>query len=345
VAAAALLASEMAGTIGPAGLSGGVARAEDAMVLPAGIWRIYAVPVWSAVESAFDGTGERREIPPGAGRIRAFNLGLAVEYGVNDWIAVGVQWTPGANLSSSFDFPAGDPGHRDRASLDDSFDALAGVKIGIVGSSGDGPRWATGLRKSDWLRFAVGLGLKFPVTAVDWEREARSYASGGTWLAQTADRHLVAPVLGLYADLVLLRSRKRELFVDVYAQYIPYLATARYAETSLARYLDPALAGVRVDYRYDLFVEVEPRFDAWVWTGVLRAGIYLPVRHRFYPATRLDGVDQGNSGYRTTVFPTLDLMTPLLGFTLEMKVGWQRTVAGRNVAATDSLVVVLRAML
>jgi hypothetical protein len=93
-----------------------------------------------------------------------------------------------------------------------------------------------------------------------------------------------------------------------------------------------------------MYLEVEPRYDLWVVPGVLRAGLYLPVRDRVYPAPLLDGVDQHNAGYRVTVFPTLDLLTPSAGFPIELKVGYQRTVAGRNVLGTDSWVLVLRAM-
>ena len=320
------------------------AGADDALVLPPGLFRIYAVPAWTEVKATWDGEGVRHEIPEGSGRIRSFNLGMAVEYGVNRWLTAGIQLTPGANLSSSFDVPSSDPGHRDRANLDDTFDALAGFKIGLVGSTGKDPARTTGLFLSDSFRVALGLAVKFPVTTIDWGREARRYAEGSSYLVQAVDKHLVAPVFGLHVDWVVTRTRARELYVNLYGQYIPYLATASYAETSLGRYLDPSLAGVRIDHRYDLYLEVEPRFDLWVVPGILRAGFYLPVRDRIYPAPLLDGVDQHNAGYRVTVFPTLDLLTPSAGFPIELKIGYQHTAAGRNVLGTDSLVLVLRAM-
>ncbi len=325
-------------------LSQSSAWADDALVLPTGVWRIYAVPVWSSVNASYDAEGNRHAIPEGSGRLDAFNLGWAVEFGVNSWLTAGVQWTPGANLSSSFDYPATDPARRDLANLDDSFDALAGVKIGIVGSTGRAPKRTTGLVLSDTLRVALGLAVKFPLTSIDWDREAGRYLEGRTYLAQAVDRHLVAPVVGLHLDWVLSRSPTKELFVDLYGQYVPYPSEARYADTSLARHLDPALSEVRIDYRHDLYLEAEPRYDVWVAPRVLRVGLYVPVRYRQFPATALDGVDQGNSGYRATVTPTLDFLSPVPGFPVELKIGWQKTIAGRNAAATDALIIVLRAM-
>jgi hypothetical protein len=324
--------------------SGGT-RGDDAFVLPAGAWRVYAVPAWSSVSSTWDGEGVRHEIPEGAGRIKAFNLGLALEYGINCWITAGFQWTPGPNLSSSFDFPPSDPAGRDRARLDDSFDALLGVKFAIVASPGPSSFRSEGLVRSDRFRLALGTGVRFPLSSVDWEREARRYAAGDTYLPQAVDKHLVAPILGLYADWVVARSKRSELFVGFYSQYVPYLSTANWAETSLARYLDPALAGVRVDYRYDAYVEVEPRYDHWAVPGKVRVGLHVPVRDRIFPAPLLNGVDQHNSGYRVIVTPTLDLMLPLPGVVMELKAGWQRTVAGKNAASADAVVLVLRALI
>ena len=321
------------------------ARGDDALVLPAGVWRVYAVPAWSVVRSTWDGEGVRHDIPEGAGRIEAFNLGFAVEFGVNRWITAGIQWTPGPNLSSSLDFPSSDPAHRDRARLDDSFDALVGLKLGIVASPGPSSFRSEGLVRSDRFRLALGLGARFPLSSVDWEREARRYAAGDTYLAQTVDKHLAAPVLGLYADWIVARSRGSELFVGFYGQYVPYPSTASWAETSLARFLDPSLDGVRVDYRYDAYREVEPRLDHWAIPGKLRVGLYVPVRERILPAPVVGGVDQHNAGYRVIVTPTFDLMVPLPGHVMELKVGWQRTVAGKNAASADAVVLVLRVLL
>ncbi len=38
-----------------------------------------------------------------------------------------------------------------------------------------------------------------------------------------ADRHLTAPIVSIHADYVFIRDNKRELFVNLYSQYTPYL--------------------------------------------------------------------------------------------------------------------------
>jgi hypothetical protein len=261
------------------------APADDALVLPAHAWRFYLIPAWTLGKANFDAAGERQAIAPGAGRIASFNLGYAIEYGINQWLTTGIQWSPGTTLSSGLDFPAGDPQRRDKARLNDAFDARAGFKLQLLGSKVKDPKRATGLCQSAALRLALGLGIKFPLTAIDWDREAANFFQGDPYLAQAADKHLVAPMASLHGDYVFIRDSKGEFFVNLYSQYVPYLSRGKYNETSLGRYLNPALAAVEVDYGYDFLVEVEPRFERWVIARTLRIGFYLPVRYKSAPAT------------------------------------------------------------
>ncbi len=318
------------------------ARADDALVLPAGMWRLYAVPSLARIEATFGANGRRQPIGDRQGQVSSFNLGLAVEHGVNRWLTAGVQWTPGVTLSSSLDYPAGDPAGRDRAHFNDSFDALAGVKIGLCGSPARDPRRATGLVQRRHLRLALGLALKFPVRSVDWDAQERRFLNGDTYLAQAADKHTLAPVVGLHLDTVIRRTAGSEFFIDFYGQYINYLRRLRYGDTALARHLDPVRAGLPFDVRYDLFIETEPRYDVWLFPRRLRTGFYLPVRTRFLPAPVLDGATQGRDGHRTTMAPTVNLLAPVSGLLVELRVGYQMSVAGRNASAPGTATVVLR---
>jgi hypothetical protein len=318
------------------------ALADDALVLPRGAWRIYLVPTWTKVDAVYGASGDLQEIPAGLGRVKSFNLGYALEYGINSWLATGVQWTPGTTLSSSFDYLSGDPMRRDKAQLNDAFDAKLGFKLQVIGSTVKDPQRATGLTQSDSLRLAFALGVKAPLTTIDWEREKSSFTGGKTYVAQAADKHLVAPIVGLYADYVLVRAARRELFVNLYSEYIPYLSHGKYNATSLVRYLDRQLADARIDYGYDFLVEVEPRLDIWVAARALRMGIYLPVRYKVTPSTQLDGIDQHNSGCRATIFPTLDLFALAPGLPVELKIGYYRSLAGKNAAQARSWMVMVR---
>ena len=146
----------------------------------------------------------------------------------------------------------------------------------------------------------------------------------------------------LHGDYVFIRDSQGELFINLYSQYVPYLSKGRYRETSLARYLNPAWVDAEVDYGYDFLVEVEPRFDRWVIPRTLRIGFYLPARYKTAPATELDGVSQHNPSRSLTVSPTLDLFWLLPNFPIELKIGYQYQLAGKNSSQAHTLAIILR---
>ncbi len=148
--------------------------------------------------------------------------------------------------------------------------------------------------------------------------------------------------MSLHADYVFIRDKKRELFVNLYSQYTPYLGKGRYSETSLARYLNPALAGSMIDYGYDFLAEVEPRWERWIVARTLRLGFYLPVRFKAAPDSIIDGIRQDNDSTSVTVFPVIDLFWLLAKFPVELKIGYQYTVAGKNSPQAHSMVFILR---
>jgi hypothetical protein len=316
--------------------------ADDALVLPRHAWRFYLIPAWTTVKANFDAGGDQQAIATGSGRIASFNLGYAIEYGINQWLTTGIQWSPGTTLSSELDFPAGDAQRRDKAHLNDAFDARAGFKLQLFGLKVKGPQRATGLFQSPVLRLAIAFGIKFPLTSINWDREAAEFYQGKPYLAQAADKHLVAPMVSLHADYVFIRDSSGELFINLYAQYVPYLAKGRYNETSLARYLNPAFADVEVDHGHDFLVEVEPRFEKWLVPRTLRFGFYLPARYKTAPATELAGIDQHNFSYSIYVFPTVDLFWLLAKFPIELKIGYQHNLAGKNSPQAHTLAVILR---
>ena len=139
------------------------ALADDALVLPARAWRFYLIPAWTTVKANFDAGASRQAIAAGSGRMTAFNLGYAIEYGINPWLTTGIQWSPGTTLSSAFDFPAGDTQRRDLAHLNDAFDARAGFKLQLLGSKAKDPKRATGLFQSATIAWRWDWGSNFPL--------------------------------------------------------------------------------------------------------------------------------------------------------------------------------------
>jgi hypothetical protein len=321
------------------------AGADDALVLPGGAWRFYLVPNWTAFNATFNAEGKRQEIKAGAGSGRLFNLGYAVEFGLNKWLSAGFQWSPGTTLASALDYPAEDARHRDRAKLNDAFDAIVGCKVQLVGSPASGPKYATGLFRSAKLRLAFACGIKFPLTTIDWEQEAENFAQGKNYLVQAAEKHLVAPIASLHVDYVFVKDARQEFFINLYSQFIPYLVDGRYSQTSLASYSDPALADVKIAYGYDLLLEADPHFERWIVPRLLRLGFYLPVRCKIFPAVKLDGIGQGNDGFRWTLSPTLDLFTAKPKFPVELRVAYQYVFSGKNSAQASTWLVVLRVII
>src|SRR5271157_1453354 len=71
--------------------------ADDALVLPAGVLRLYVVPTYAMADKMYDSSGKAQDIAfgPSTAKFSLFNLGLAAEYGVTDWLTAALQWTPG----------------------------------------------------------------------------------------------------------------------------------------------------------------------------------------------------------------------------------------------------------
>ena len=71
--------------------------ADDAKVLPEGVIRLTTAPTYAMINGTYDEDGKYEAYESKEGAIKAFNLGFALEYGVNDFISAAVQWAPGVN--------------------------------------------------------------------------------------------------------------------------------------------------------------------------------------------------------------------------------------------------------
>jgi hypothetical protein len=87
--------------------------AEEAKVMPKQVGRFYVAPTLAFAPGAFDEDGEYEVYDSGEGSLRAFNLGFALEYGINDWISGAIQWAPGVTVWSDVDtkIPLSGVGH------------------------------------------------------------------------------------------------------------------------------------------------------------------------------------------------------------------------------------------
>ncbi|HTX71829.1 MAG TPA: hypothetical protein VMC79_03300, partial [Rectinemataceae bacterium] len=98
--------------------------ADDALVMPAQVFRTYITGAYATVNNAYDNDGKTVDISSNA--VTVFNMGAALEVGINDWITGAVQWAPGYNVYSKID-------GKDKANLADSADLFVGAKLQIVG--------------------------------------------------------------------------------------------------------------------------------------------------------------------------------------------------------------------
>ena len=74
--------------------------ADDAKVLPKGVFRLSFVFARNAFDESYDASGDL--VPSAYGEVEALTVGTAVEFGVTDQITAAIQWTPAWVFSSSF---------------------------------------------------------------------------------------------------------------------------------------------------------------------------------------------------------------------------------------------------
>ncbi|MDX9957272.1 MAG: hypothetical protein RBT68_02415, partial [Spirochaetia bacterium] len=132
-------------------LAGSFTFADDANVLPAGVGRFYVANTYAFANGGYDVDGDFDEYADGAGAFKVYNLGLALEYGVTDWISAAVQWAPGVNLWNDRDALLVVGPVSAETNLDGMADIFAGAKIQIVGENAP--------VQNTMVRFAVAPGV------------------------------------------------------------------------------------------------------------------------------------------------------------------------------------------
>ncbi len=305
--------------------------ADDAKVLPAGVLRAYVVPSYIFGSQEFNADGEK--VDSATGDYTFFNLGGAVEYGVNNWITVADQWAPGTNLYSDFaDF--------DQQSANGAFELFTGAKFQFVG--------ADGLSKNDIIRFAVAPGVMIPMAfSYNAEEEAANYSatmtynlSGGLSGALTNFNALPANnAFGLgarvYADYIV----NDMFFINAYSEFIKFLE--KDAENDFAGTL---LGADTVNYGYQLTTEVEFNFTKPLAEGLsLSAG--LPVGFEYSPEVVYDDetADSENASYTLSVNPNASIFVTSLPLPLEFKVSYKYPIMGQNAMAKNVLTTQIKA--
>ena len=246
--------------------------ADDAKVLPSRVIRLTTAPTYIFTTGEYDDKGKFNEKKSGEGNAQAFNLGFALEYGVNDFISAAVQWAPGWTLWSEVDTDE----YPQKVNVNGLFDLFAGAKIQLVGSAAP--------VKSDTIRLAIAPGVKIPMPGVDFKAQGDKAMYGQDFTGSELEKHAWGFGGRFYTDFILSEA----FYINVYAEYIQYLERKGVVLMPVPSMM-AGMATVDVNYGYDLTFELEPHFDASLGDGII-FGAGVPLRYKMAPATKAKGL-------------------------------------------------------
>ena len=248
-------------------LLGTMIYAGDALVMPARVGRFYLAPTMIFGGKAFDEDGNRQD----SNDLRFFNLGMALEYGVNNWITGAAQWTPGLNVWSTIDTKIGNSDVR----VFDKGDLFLGAKMQIIGQ--------TAPFTSDFFRLSFAPGLKVPLGGPDFEEQAKNAERGDPVTPMTLDKHVLGLGLRSYLDYIV----NENFYINFYNEFLFYPMKRDMKKAGFSEYM--TITGINdsfsafntsvsgeVSYGYDLTFELEPVFTMPLAdTIVFNAGLPL----------------------------------------------------------------------
>src|SRR5271157_2282070 len=314
------------------------AFADDAMVLPAGVFRFTLVPSYDFVPGAYGTNGSYTGYNAGQGKVTAFNGAAALEYGVNDWITAAVQWTPGWNMSSSVDtnwstVPVGP--RTSNANVNGLYDLFIGAKIQLVGEKAP--------IKSESIRFCPALGITVPFGGVNFADQWTNYANGNNVTVANVDIQTLGVGARIYADYIFSRA----FFLNLYSQFLYFPGTVAFKDASFQDYATYFLTSgpnPSVGYGYELTVELEPHYIYSLSDGVQLQGS-LPFTYTYSPDLTIGGSDAPSTSQSLIVMrPTLDLflLKSAIPFPLEFKLAYSLPLVGWDAGATNALIFIIR---
>jgi len=262
--------------------------ADDAKVMPARVGRFYLAPNFSFASGGFDEDGKLQKFDDGS--IKIFNLGFALEYGVNDWITAAVQWAPGWTPWSDLEARSG---FKD-SNVNGVADLFVGAKLQIIGEKAP--------VQNNMFRIAVAPGVIIPLPGPDFEEQFENAMAGKKATVANMDKHTLGVGGRLYFDWVI----NDKFFINLFNETIifplkkdlndtgPNLAGFKGGLLGTVNTLagPTAMAAVKkytdklegeVDYKYQLTFELEPQFSTSIADGLIfSAG--LPFNYVYNPA-------------------------------------------------------------
>jgi len=301
--------------------------ADDALVLPAGVLRLYVVPAYAWADKQFDTGGKAQDISLGPGvtaKVSLFNLGFAAEYGVTDWMTAALQWTPGWYVWSDL---ATTPSLGQNFNVNGVDDLFAGAKIQIIGEKG--------LVENKQFRLAVAPGVKIPLPDVDWEQQQKNFLAGDDTTIASLAKHALGVGARGYFDYVI----NEMFFINLYGEYI-YLFERKNVETNPI-----SLTKEDINWGYDLTFELEPHFQAMIADGV-QFGVGLPLTYKMSPNQKVNGTEVPDTDTTLlSVRPNISVFFLKSPLPIEAKLQYTLPFLGKNTYAMSSIDLELRAYL
>jgi len=282
--------------------------AEEAKPRPKGMLRTYIIPAYSFAFSEFDADAKSRDAA-----VQATSLGLAVEYGLLDWLALSIHWAPLWTFWSDFE-------EDDNLHINGLHDIDFGVRFQLIGDK-------SLIADSDKIRLAASVVLRFPWVSADWKDESENFIARDDYKEVDPDKHAWGIGGRLYFDYVFTQA----FFLNFYTEFIKFF-DKDYEDVNLDTYGDP----VHDDYNYgwDLTFEIEPTLEYALTEGV-HIGASLPVNIKFTPDVSVDGTSQNDTATYLLMFgPEISIYFPKMFIPTEFRLSYLHPLLGRNSPAT-----------
>ncbi len=283
---------------------GSLVIADDAVVLPKGVFRARLIPSYSMMSESFDKDGEKVDAGMEA---KIMVLSGAFELGIVDQVTFGIKWAPGYYIWSDISLS-------DKAKLSGPGDLEIGAKAQILGDQG--------FAKSDALRFALTAGVIIPLDKFDSAEEftnmmgGKDFRIGSTSYAQT---------LGIGGKLDADYVLNEMFFFNLHGELKYYFKG------------DVGNPAVETEYGLVTVGEFEPHAKfALGESATLNVG--LPLTFTANGANTYAGVeDETTAEQLLTLGPSLSLMTKLGELPVEAQVQYSLPLMGKYAQAQNTI--------
>jgi hypothetical protein len=236
--------------------------ADNALVLPAGVFRTRLVPAYGWIPGSYDTNGNYTPYSSSttvSKTITAPNFGAVLEYGINDWISAGVSWAPGVTVSSSVSLAK----TTTTGNVDGLSDLFVGLKAQIVGEKAP--------VQSDSIRVTLMPGVEIPLGGADFASQYTNMSSNSAYTLQNPALQLLG--IGGLANFDYLFTKS--FFIDLSSEFIYYPGTVAFKDTSVVNYYyynSLKKSGITynpdVGYGYELKLKIDPNYSIKLGEGV-----------------------------------------------------------------------------